>query len=528
MSVRKFKGLSLLGIGCLLFSNCSKDDPTFRKFKPVIEKLEVKGCLHQYAENLEIKSNLEDGSCIFNHCLTEGYAEFDEKISLSITDYLERFGENFKDKPRVNPLACVTPLYYCEHPDALNYVPGPYPPKGYLSELCEFIACDDQNFEGYQKYLEILEFLKTHKGNIAIDNSTKYCGDQLVFKVTKQVPVDVKNADYTQARLSFILDDSASMDDEIDDIKTALVNLAPTFISLGADIDLNFYRMSEVDTLVKKIDPQNNPRLYRYTLPKPIGEVKVNKNSQVNQVSKELKKILNDFEIVDGFANEEGLCLTMRHLNDIISDGFAPKTRYVSIVLTDEDEHYKNNTNNCPQSFEADSPNGFMTKITPYQDKNGVRKFTSAFTDMVMGLTPEQLAAYGWLGLFYDEQSSKCLYGESHGATYLQFADTLKTYNVPYAVGDICSKDYTKMIYDKLIKGFLDTVNLKYFFFKYYKAPEVNAVYLVDFNGNKTLVDKNDYTIVQDGEEYSILFEMIYKDTVRTFKEIEVDFTYYK
>jgi len=537
--IMKVLNLSLMFLITLL-SACRQSTNINTK-APLIEPINSRGCLAQFAYNFQASAYLEDGSCIFKpYCDQEGYAEYAPEVDVYIKRYMEVYGEKTPEGEDRVTITCEDEKVYCPHPEAINFVDNPvYPPVGYKKEYCYFSACTKSDFYGHAKYLEYVEYLKEHEGEIIENNTPRSCGAQRFFKEKKDIKPDVETL-YDKASISVLLDDSSSMSGEIESVKDALVNLSPILKDTGKDISISFHRLS--DNAPESNNEQGNMYFnkklnngnyeYIYGLSEEIGKVEINKLKPLVEFKKEILVALDEFKINNGYGNEQGLCTTLKHLNDLVVKGMDEKTQYLSMLITDEDEHYKNDTKKCFERFEVEEKDNLKKKkeVKVFTDAQDNEYHIESFISKINLLSDLEKAAYGWIGIFYDKGQNNCKFKgqNSHGETYLDFSNNLDQYDVSHQVGDICATDYTQLIKDKLIKSFLEKVGYNYFLVEAKSITKIEKLVIKLKDGTDFVPGPLQYKLVELAGKHSIRFSEDLFDQLRTAQSIEVEFIYEK
>ncbi len=503
----------------------------------------VPACLDPQADNYNASGTIEDSSCTFSFCEDKRYEDFDQSALDHATKYFNKHGANLANgKSRINS-TCAQPKLYCLHPEALNFKGSNIDITKYVDEYCYFRACTKPNFEGYAKYKEFEDYLKTHKGEIAPYNDPVSCKKEFVSKTEKLDP-DFTAGKFDKATISFIIDDSGSMKNEIDHVKDALKEVTDLLIATGKDLDLKFHKMSDMNEDAKSVRDymvldrvRGNYEHYNVGFLNPFASIPVTPTSDPAQVKQAIFDTLDPLKTTSVYY-EQGLCLTLRHMNDLAKTTLSDKEQHIVILISDEDENYKNNSVRCYEEavfwWQTPSYRTFQApSSSPFTDNQGNEQMIEAFLDIVNDSTQKDKIkkSYGWLGFIYDEFNSNCTNpdgAQTHGETYLDFAQQLENNDIPVATADICSDDYAPIIEEKVIKGFLDTINYKYFFSPLLDTLVVNSVSFEMNNGSIQPIAASLYTLGIENNEHFVEFDQSLKVDLQDTKKILVDFTYKK
>jgi len=500
----------------------------------------IYGCSFSAADNYNLQANIEDKSCVFSYCSDKRFEEFNQAEIDAAKPYIDQHGSNLSNgSSRINN-TCSTEKIYCLHPEAKEFTSSNINIADYAREFCTLSACTKTNFQGYSKYLEFLEYLKTHTGTILTDNSPASCLREIVT-TTKNVDPSFNESKFDKAYIDFIIDDSFSMDNEIEQVKDALKEVTDLLIDTRKDLELNFYKMSDMNREVNGVkdyyvlkNVTGNFRSYDINFLDPYASVSITSNSNITQVKNTIEQILRNTQTAAVYG-EQGLCLTLRHMNDLVKKNRSPKEQSIVILLTDEDDHYKNDSRGCREEMTFWNGRHQNLQDIVFEDNQGNQVQIQSFLDLTETVNdPSSFKqAYGWLGFIYDENHHGCTTfegNESHGETYLEFAKQLENHGIPSAIADICDESYAQVIEDKIINGFLEEVGYEYFLIDRQPDFELLKVRVELKNGSIVDVPNSEYVIVSrgGGKLFVAFTEVAGEQYVKKAKKLLFDYTYTK
>ncbi len=502
----------------------------------------IYGCAFTGADNYNSQVNIENGSCTFSYCTDKRYTEFNQAKINAAKPYLDKHGSSLSNGSSRITNTCATAKVYCLHPEAREFTSANIDTDDYLREFCTFSACTKSNFQGYSKYLEFNEYLKTHSGTILTDNSSASCLREIVT-TSKKVDPKYTESKFEKAYIDFIIDDSFSMDDEIEQVKNALKEVTNLLIDTRKDLVLNFYKMSDMNRETQNIKDyysvksiRGNFTTYDVNFLNPYAAVDITSSSDIAQVKTRIEQILRDTKTAAVYG-EQGMCLTLRHMNNLIKLRRSKKEQSIVVLLTDEDDNYKDDSKNCREEIMFWSGSQFAQESGDkfFEDNQGNQVQIQSFLDLINGApSPDQFkAAYGWLGFIFDETNNNCqdLTGhESHGETYLEFARRLENEGIPSAIADICDESYAKVIEDKIINGFLEEVGYEYYLIDRVPDFKLLEVKVQLPNNSVVVVPSSEYVVVsRGGGKLHVGFtELAGEEYLKKAKHLIFDYTYTK
>lgn len=475
------------------------------------------GCTHALSSNKDLLATKENGSCLFNACLDENYQEYMKYDAQQIEDYISDWGETFNGKNRVTN-SCNLIKQYCEHKEAINYT-GVGNTLG--EEKCTFVACSKINYLGYQKYLQYQEYLKTHKGSIIEDNSDAVCGPKIIDQITREI--DIKNErKKVPVRISFIIDDSGSMEDEADKVNQALQDLTPPLISYGADLTLELNQLDDVNKNVVKSHPPGLPQTdhFDYLKPIPVKQIKINNSSNADNIRKDINGAMDQILQRVGSSQEQGLCFIQRLMEDYKN---SADKNLITVLVTDEDDNFLGSSKNCYAYSEVNNlvPPSVGTIHIPYQDQQGKDDLVNVITENALSLPSDK--TFSLISIHWDKDKSVCTsYGASHAANYIRLVNQLKAGGKRAMTGDVCAEDYYKLLDTTLADTILDIIGYRYQVAKISKKPVIKSVSLIQANGNVSPIAASSYKSVVEGEDLYIEFSTSLKEALKNSKKIQV------
>ncbi|MDH4467266.1 MAG: hypothetical protein QE271_04340 [Bacteriovoracaceae bacterium] len=481
----------------------------------------ITGCMQVKASNFLSTAKNENGSCQFKACLDDHFEEYTDSLTILINQYNSLYGPSYQGSNRVES-TCKNLKKYCQNIDAKNYT-GATNQKG--EEYCYFAGCDQPKYAGYQKYLEYIEYLKTHKGEITIDNSDPVCGKKLYDEFKKEFDVTKQNQS-APVSVAVVLDDSGSMLGEIDMTKEGLKDLVPTLKDYQANLDLKFYKLSQLHANQKqtftRMVGQDPEYLVEYFRPNPVDTVKLNPGMNIAEIQKKIDVAINKVSINYQYSKEQGLCYAKRLLNDFAT-AQNKDNHEIMLLLTDEDDNFKGTTEECYQSAKKlETSDGYVFNYTLFKDSFGGKNLIQALMDDVNKL-PALQKQYGFIGIIYNENNSLCDPGQNtHGKSYLQYHQSLLANGTSSFIGDICSYDYRQLLEDSLAKMLLEVVGFKYKISSLSKHPKLLEVKLELNNGVLETVDAADYDLTDDGIDLSLIFHISMKQRLQAAKKVIV------
>ncbi len=500
----------------------------------------IYGCAFSGADNYNSRVNIENGSCTFSYCTDKRYTEFSQAKIDQAKPYIDQHGSSLPSGLARVTNTCSNGKVYCLHPDAREFTSSSIDTNDYLREFCTFSACNKTNFQGYSRYLEYNQYLQSHQGVILTDNSAASCLREIVT-TSKKLDPDFTESRFDKAFIDFIIDDSFSMDNEIEQVKDALKEVTDLLIDTGKDLELNFYKMSDMNRETNGVKDYYvlKPKTgsfdsYDINFLNPYASVGITSNSDIAQVRNTIEQILKNTQTAAVYG-EQGLCLTLRHMNDLVKKNRTKKEQSIVVLLTDEDENYKDDTRNCREemTFWNNTHQGNQDKF--FEDNQGNNTHIQTFLDLANGVSgaDQFKQSYGWLGFIFDETNNNCTTfegNESHGETYLEFARQLENDGIPSAIADICDESYASVIEDKIINGFLEEIGYEYFLIDSQPDFQLLEVKVQLPNNSTVIVPASEYVVTSKGggKLYVAFTELAGEQYLKNAKHLIFDYTYTK
>lgn len=474
-------------------------------------------CIHNLSKNRDPIGTKENGSCIFSACLNTNYHEYVESDAVSINEYNQIWGEEFQNIPRVES-SCNLKRQYCKNAEASNYT-GPTESRG--DPYCVFYACTKMKYQGYQKYLDFSAFLKTHPGEIIEDNSDTRCGPKLVTKNILEIDIN-KQALKTPVDVVFIIDDSASMGDEVSRVREGLVAIAPTLKNFNADINIELHKISEVNlnTKVSMISNTSSSKIQRteFLRPKAVDTIHINGNTNLDVLADTIGKGIDKIMAKFGNGQERGACYIQRILEDFKSTN---SKNLITILISDEDDHEKGSSKNCYKYSDRNMllppPNDY--EHNPFKDSTGKDDLINVITEGVVGLNNEKKFGFG--SIHWNSTTATCPNGQGfHAESYIRLIEQLKNHKKIAMEGDICQKDYEPILTKTLADTIREIIGYKYLVASVDKNPIITKVELIDSAQNAIELNANDYDIINDGTNLYIQLHESLLDLLRQYSKI--------
>jgi hypothetical protein len=480
------------------------------------------GCMEDVATNFNSTAELENESCLFNLCRNPNYLDYNAIVIQKADAYVAKYGEDINGSPRITE-QCLHPLQFCDHKEATNYSPRKSPQS---QEWCEFKACDKVKYTGYAKYLEYLEYLKIHRGKIITDNSDVSCGPKIISEFDLELDIK-KGLDDTPVRISMIMDNSTSMADEIDKVKASLKALAPHFVNLELNLDLEFYKISEVNltktrTEIASPNPKIKNFLLEYQRPTPYAMIPIRENGTPAKLIEDIEKAIDAFDFDPKLANEQGMCYLTRLIKDFKN---KPNDKLVNVLITDEDDAYKGKSTNCPETTLEQVFTYAPTTYTHtyFKDSLGKDTLNSVMLEKFNAMTTFQRDSFAFVGLFYDVKNTSCKPGQNtHAETYLAHIDSLQAAKLKAAKGDLCATNYNDLLQRTLFESLLEVIGFKYQYADYLPAPELLEVQFIDATGHATSIPNSDYELVVEAGKSYVRFGFEMKDLLKQNSKIKL------
>jgi hypothetical protein len=476
-------------------------------------------CIHNLSKNKDPLGTKENGSCLFKACLNDNFHEYVESDALSIAEYMNIWGEEFQNVHRVES-TCNQKRRYCKNAEASNYT-GPTESRG--DPYCIFYACTKINYQGYAKYLEFEDYLKNNPGEIIEDNSDSRCGAKLVTKEIREIDIN-KQALKSPVDVVFIIDDSASMGDEVTRVREGLVAIAPTLKNFNAEINVELHKVSEVNknTKVTMLSNTTTSKIQRteFLRPKAVDTFKIDGNTNLDALEKKIGDGLDKIMAQFGNGQERGACYIQRILEEFKSTNAK---NLISILITDEDDHEKGSSKNC---YQYSDRNLFLTPPNdythhPFTDSTGKDDLINVITEGVVNLDKEK--KFGFASIHWNEKIASCPNGQGfHAESYIRLIDQLKNHKKIALEGDICQKDYEPVLENTLADTIREIIGYKYLVGSLDKNPEVTKVELIENNQNVIELGANDYTFTNDGVNLYIQINESLFDLLRKSKKIRI------
>jgi len=476
-------------------------------------------CIHNLSKNKDPIGTKENGSCLFRACLNNNFHEYVESDAISINEYTNIWGEEFQNINRVES-TCNQRRRYCKNAEASNYT-GPTESRG--DSYCIFYACTKKNYQGYAKYLEFEDYLKNNFGEIIEDNSDSRCGAKLVTKEIREIDIN-KQALKSPVDVVFIIDDSASMGDEVTRVREGLVAIAPTLKNFNTEINVELHKISEVNKNTKVTMLSNTPTLKiqrtEFLRPKAVESFKIDASTNLdeleNKIGNGLDKIMTQF----GNGQERGACYIQRILQDF---KITNTKNLISILISDEDDHERGSSKNC---YKYSDRNLFLTPPNdythhPFTDSTDKDDLINVITEGVINLDKEK--KFGFASIHWNENIATCQNGQGfHAESYIRLIDQLKNHKKIALEADICQKDYEPVLENTLANTIREIIGYKYLVGSINKNPEVTKVELIENNLNIIELGANDYTFANDGINLYIEINESLFDLLRNSQKIRI------
>ncbi|MCB9093165.1 MAG: hypothetical protein H6621_01785 [Halobacteriovoraceae bacterium] len=334
--------------------------------------------------------------------------------------------------------------------------------------------------------------------------------------------IEKESEGFDKIRLSLVIDDSFSMVQEIGWVKDALLNLSSLIKDSKLNVEIEFYRISEIHSNYDQTPVGGGLSHFVYKMPLPTATVKFNDQKTLDELKKEISDSLNNFDATEGIGAEEGLCYVTRIVNEIKQNANANE-KVVAVVITDEDEQNGNNSFQCWKESIGPVPE-VTVEPTPFVDNNDNRTFDTIIRDYLLDAQVRDKKSFAFVGIIYDENNNDCGVQEDgqHGENYLRLYNELSSVDIDATIGDVCSKSYTKMFKEKIIINYITKVHFEYVLKDITSRPVIKQVRFVSSTGDKTIVDKNDYEFDFVNGKYQITFSKDLVDALIENVMIEV------
>ncbi len=475
-------------------------------------------CIHPLSKNNDPQGTKENGSCLFKACLDENYHEYIKDDADSINQYLAVWGDNYQGNYRIES-TCSQKRRYCKNADASNYT-GATESRG--DPYCIFYACTKSKYLGYQKYVEFQIFLQTHPGEIIEDNSDTRCGPKLVSKNIREIDIN-KQSLKSPVDVVFIIDDSASMEDEVSRVREGLVAIAPTLKNFNAEINIELHKISEVNKHTKTTTLSNTAtsKIQRteYLRPNYVDRFKIDETTNLNileeKIGTGLDKIMEKF----GNGQERGACYIQRILEDFKTNS---SKNLISILITDEDDHEKGSSKNCYSYSDRNlliSPNEY--EHHPYTDSMGKDDLINVISEGVVQLQSDKKFGFG--SIHWNSQTATCPNGQGfHAENYIRLVNQLKNHKKIAIEGDICQTDYEPVLEKTLADTIREIIGYKYLVGALNKNPVITKVELVQQNQNVIELNANDYIVLDDGVNVFIQIHESLRDLLKDAAKVRI------
>lgn len=476
-------------------------------------------CIHNLSKNKDPQGTKENGTCLFNACMDENYHEYVESDFKSIDEYIIQWGETFQNQLRINS-TCKNKRRFCKNPEASNFT-GLNESRG--DPYCIFHACTKAKFEGYKKYQEFQEFLRTHPGEIIEDNSNSRCGPRIVSKNIKELDVN-KQALKTPVDVVFVIDDSSSMGDEVDRVKDGLITLAPTLKNFNSEINMEFHKISQVNntTKVTMLSNTQTSKIQKteYLRPKATDSLKIDGKSDLATIEKDITRSINKVMDFWGNGHERGACYVQRILDSFKTDS---NKNLITILISDEDDHELGSSKNCYTHTIRDllgHPN-LNFEHFPYKDSTGKDDLINVITEGVVNL--DQDKKFGFSSIHWNEQIANCPNElGSHAESYIRLVDQLKNHKKISIEGDICEKEYGPLLDKTLADTIREIIGYKYYVASLDKNPVVDKVEIITIDHKTIELTTNDYELVDDGVSLYIKIDESLSELLKNSSKIRI------
>lgn len=472
-------------------------------------------CIHNLSKNKDPIGTKENGSCLFSACMDENYHEFVESDYLSIQEYLNQWGEDFQNQARVDS-SCLLKRRFCKNAEASNFT-GIDESRG--DPYCIFHACTKEKFEGYKKYQEFQDYLKNIPGEIIEDNSDSRCGAKLVSKNIKEIDIN-KQALKSPVDVVFIIDDSRSMDDEIQRVREGLVAVSPTLRNFNAEINIELHKINNVNFNTKTfmpIVPGKQIKRTEYLRPKSVHEIKINGSTDLNFIEENINLGIDKVMATYGDGNERGACYIQRILEAFKNDA---NKNLITILISDEDDHEKGSSKNCYKYSDENInlPPGINLEHFPFKDSTGKDDLINVITEGVVNLSQDK--KYGFASIHWNSAISTCPNNQGTNAeNYIRLIEKLKTQKKIAIEGDICEKNYEPLLEKTLADTIREIIGYKYLVSNLDKNPVITKVELISTNQQVIELNSSEYEEFIDGNDlYIRLHESLQEDLKNSAK----------
>jgi len=455
-------------------------------------------CIHNLSKNKDITGTKENGSCLFQACMDENFHEFIEGDYLAIQAYINQWGENYQHLPRVES-SCVLKRQYCKNPEASNYT-GPVESRG--DPYCIFYACTKEKFEGYKKYQEFKDFLLNHPGKIIVDNSDTRCGPKLVSENIKEIDIN-KQALKTPVDVVFIIDDSKSMDDEIQRVRDGLVAVSPTLRNFNAEINIELHKINNVNKNIKSsMLPDKKTQRLQYLRPNTVHNIKIDGTTDLTYIEQNINEGIDKVMASYGDGNERGACYVQRVLEHFKTDA---KKNLITILISDEDDHEKGSSKNCYMHTDItiNAPPPMNTTHFPFKDSTGKDDLVNVVSEGVVNLNQDK--KFGFASIHWNSAIATCPNNlGTHAETYIKMLEKLKSHKKISIEGDICEKNYEPLLDRILADTIREIIGYKYLVSTLDKNPVITKVELVTIDQKIIEISTSDYEEQIDGNNLYI------------------------
>ncbi len=126
-----------------------------------VTKINTPGCMVEGTLNYNSEATIDNGTCKWSACIDESYEEYDSALAILIENYAQTHSVDISG---IVISTCNTLKKKCDDERATNT--GAF-------ELCHYNVCDNSDYQEYQLYLEVKEYVEN--GSATMTVSEDFC-----------------------------------------------------------------------------------------------------------------------------------------------------------------------------------------------------------------------------------------------------------------------------------------------------------------------------------------------------------------
>jgi hypothetical protein len=381
----------------LVFFSCTRNN-NFRDLPKIeIDQNLVYGCQDIDAENFDSEADSNEFTCTFRGCLDPSYAEFDNDFLSKVERYelaAKSNGQDWKREKNVRStcsslIGCTLSMadnfnpdansssscsvsvcmeqghpeyvgddtkqliesYINEHGGSINSsceairgcmldIADNYNSSAVLpdpADPCSVTLCDDPNFKEFDqaKYDKAISYKTSFPSTVL--NTAGQCQVLKVEYLSYDIDISQGADQFLEKKINFsiFVDNSLSMAENIDKVKTALESMAVNFVGKTADIFIYRYsQLSKKTKISESVVDGKTIKKFRTTLPDPFQAFSIDKNMDESEIKSKFSNAMGLVTLSSTLNNEKFLCTLNRYLHYHVKENETN----AFLTISDEDD----------------------------------------------------------------------------------------------------------------------------------------------------------------------------------------------